>query len=161
MVPSGEPTRATVKELGELLSPGDVIVDGGNSKFTDDQMHDVMLREKGIGYIDAGVSGGVWGLENGYALMVGGTKDDVALAEQPAELAHRRPGGLARGHHHPDDPRRRERLDQPLEAVDVALARRAVVPDDLVTGAAQPLGHVAAHLARPDQPQAARSCSPW
>jgi 6-phosphogluconate dehydrogenase len=81
MVPSGEPTRATVKELGELLSEGDVVVDGGNSKFTDDQVHDVMLREKGIGYIDAGVSGGVWGLENGYALMVGGSKDDVAKVQ--------------------------------------------------------------------------------
>jgi len=61
MVPAGDPTRATVEQLGELLSPGDVVVDGGNSKFTDDQVHDVMLREKGIGYIDAGVSGGVWG----------------------------------------------------------------------------------------------------
>src|SRR3954447_25031558 len=65
MVPAGEPTRATVKELGELLSSGDVVIDGGNSKYTDDQVHDVMLREKGVGYIDAGVSGGVWGLENG------------------------------------------------------------------------------------------------
>jgi 6-phosphogluconate dehydrogenase len=81
MVPSGEPTRETIKQLAELLSPGDVVVDGGNSKFTDDQIHDVMLREKGIGYIDAGVSGGVWGLENGYALMVGGTKDDVAKVQ--------------------------------------------------------------------------------
>jgi 6-phosphogluconate dehydrogenase len=66
MVPSGEPTRATVKELAELLSPGDVIVEGGNSKYTDDQVHDVMCREKGIGYIDAGVSG---------------TKDDVATVQ--------------------------------------------------------------------------------
>jgi 6-phosphogluconate dehydrogenase len=81
MVPAGDATRATVKELGEVLSPGDVVVDGGNSKFTDDQVHDVMLREKGIGYIDAGVSGGVWGLENGYALMVGGSKDDVAKVQ--------------------------------------------------------------------------------
>jgi len=81
MVPAGEPTRATVKDLAELLSPGDVIVDGGNSKYTDDQLHDVLCREKGIGYIDAGVSGGVWGLENGYALMVGGTKDDVAKVQ--------------------------------------------------------------------------------
>jgi 6-phosphogluconate dehydrogenase len=81
MVPSGEPTRATVKELSELLSPGDVIVEGGNSKYTDDQIHDVMCREKGIGYIDVGVSGGVWGLENGYALMVGGSKDDVATVQ--------------------------------------------------------------------------------
>jgi 6-phosphogluconate dehydrogenase len=81
MVPSGEPTRATIKELAELLSPGDVVVDGGNSKFTDDQIHDVMLREKGIGYLDVGVSGGVWGLANGYALMVGGSKEDVAKVQ--------------------------------------------------------------------------------
>ncbi|WP_100500275.1 phosphogluconate dehydrogenase (NAD(+)-dependent, decarboxylating) [Geodermatophilus chilensis] len=81
MVPAGEPTRATVKELADVLSPGDVIVDGGNSKFTDDQIHDVMCREKGIGYIDAGVSGGVWGLENGYALMVGGAQEDVAKVQ--------------------------------------------------------------------------------
>jgi 6-phosphogluconate dehydrogenase len=81
MVPAGDPTRATVKDLAGLLEPGDVIVDGGNSKYTDDQVHDVMCREKGIGYIDAGVSGGVWGLENGYALMVGGTKDDVAKVQ--------------------------------------------------------------------------------
>ncbi len=78
MVPAGEPTRATVKELAGLLEPGDVIVDGGNSKYTDDQVHDVMCREKGIGYVVAGVSGGVCGLEIGYALMVGGTKEDVA-----------------------------------------------------------------------------------
>jgi 6-phosphogluconate dehydrogenase len=81
MVPSGEPTRATIKELAELLSPGDVVVDGGNSKYTDDQVHDVLYREKGLGYIDAGVSGGVWGLENGYALMVGGSKEDVAKVQ--------------------------------------------------------------------------------
>jgi 6-phosphogluconate dehydrogenase len=81
MVPAGEPTRATVNELAELLEAGDVIVDGGNSRFTDDQVHDVMCREKGIGYVDAGVSGGVWGLENGYALMVGGSKDDVAKVQ--------------------------------------------------------------------------------
>ncbi|WP_299959357.1 phosphogluconate dehydrogenase (NAD(+)-dependent, decarboxylating) [uncultured Modestobacter sp.] len=81
MVPSGEPTRTTVRELGELLSPGDVVIDGGNSKFTDDQVHAEELGAKGLGYIDAGVSGGVWGLENGYALMVGGSKEDVAKAQ--------------------------------------------------------------------------------
>jgi 6-phosphogluconate dehydrogenase len=81
MVPSGGPTRATVQELGELLSPGDVVVDGGNSKYTDDQVHAQMLGEKGIGYVDCGVSGGVWGLENGYALMVGGSKEDVAKVQ--------------------------------------------------------------------------------
>ncbi len=81
MVPAGEPTRETVKELGQLLEAGDVVVDGGNSRYTDDQIHDVMLREKGIGYVDAGVSGGVWGLENGYALMVGGSAEDVAKVQ--------------------------------------------------------------------------------
>jgi len=81
MVPSGEPTRSTVRELGELLAPGDVVVDGGNSKFTDDKVHADQLAEKGIGYVDAGVSGGVWGLENGYALMVGGSAEDVAKVQ--------------------------------------------------------------------------------
>jgi 6-phosphogluconate dehydrogenase len=81
MVPSGDPTRSTVQELGDLLEAGDVVVDGGNSKFTDDKVHAGMLAEKGIGYVDAGVSGGVWGLANGYALMVGGTKDDVAKVQ--------------------------------------------------------------------------------
>ncbi|WP_222195697.1 phosphogluconate dehydrogenase (NAD(+)-dependent, decarboxylating) [Modestobacter italicus] len=81
MVPSGEPTRSTVRALGELLSPGDVVIDGGNSKFTDDKVHAEELGAKGLGYIDAGVSGGVWGLENGYALMVGGSKEDVAKAQ--------------------------------------------------------------------------------
>jgi 6-phosphogluconate dehydrogenase len=81
MVPSGDPTRATVRELGELLSPGDVVVDGGNSKFTDDKVHADELAIRGIGYVDAGVSGGVWGLENGYALMVGGSAEDVAKVQ--------------------------------------------------------------------------------
>ena len=81
MVPAGEPTRATVRDLGELLSPGDVVVDGGNSKFTDDKVHADMLAEKGVGYVDVGVSGGVWGLDNGYALMVGGSAEDVAKVQ--------------------------------------------------------------------------------
>jgi 6-phosphogluconate dehydrogenase len=81
MVPSGEPTRATVQELGELLSEGDVIVDGGNSRYTDDKLHSQHMAAKGIGYGDAGVSGGVWGLKNGYALMVGGEDEHVALVQ--------------------------------------------------------------------------------
>lgn len=72
MVPAGDPTRATVKELAELLDEGDVVVDGGNSRWTDDQVHGDLLADKGIGFVDCGVSGGVWGLENGYALMAGG-----------------------------------------------------------------------------------------
>jgi len=83
MVPAGEITRATVTELIELLDEGDVIVDGGNSRWTDDEKHSALAAEKGIGYIDCGVSGGVWGLENGYALMAGGTTDDIAKV-QPA-----------------------------------------------------------------------------
>ena len=80
MVPSGEPTRETVRELGDLLAAGDVVVEGGNSRFTDDQVHAARLAERGIGYVDCGVSGGVWGKENGYALMVGGAEEHVARA---------------------------------------------------------------------------------
>lgn len=81
MVPSGEPTRATVKELSGLLGEGDVVVDGGNSRWTDDIANAELLAEKGIGYVDCGVSGGVWGLENGYALMYGGDADDIAKVQ--------------------------------------------------------------------------------
>jgi 6-phosphogluconate dehydrogenase len=83
MVPAGDPTRETVNELGGLLGEGDLVVDGGNSKWTDDQANAAMLGEKGIGFVDCGVSGGVWGLENGYALMCGGSDEDVAKV-QPA-----------------------------------------------------------------------------
>jgi 6-phosphogluconate dehydrogenase len=83
MVPSGDITRSTVTELIELLDEGDVIVDGGNSRWTDDEKHSALAAEKNIGYVDCGVSGGVWGLENGYALMAGGTADDIAKV-QPA-----------------------------------------------------------------------------
>jgi 6-phosphogluconate dehydrogenase len=81
MVPAGEPTRATVRELGGLLGAGDVVVDGGNSRWTDDVSNCELLGERGIGYVDAGVSGGVWGLANGYALMVGGAADEVAKVQ--------------------------------------------------------------------------------
>jgi 6-phosphogluconate dehydrogenase len=77
MVPAGAPTQATVEELGKLLSAGDVVVDGGNSHYVDDQKHGAELAARGIGFVDCGVSGGVWGLENGYALMVGGTEADI------------------------------------------------------------------------------------
>ena len=77
MVPSGEPTRATVSALGDLLGEGDIVVDGGNSRWTDDQRHGDLLAPKGIGFVDCGVSGGVWGLENGYALMAGGDPANI------------------------------------------------------------------------------------
>ncbi|MFI9270028.1 phosphogluconate dehydrogenase (NAD(+)-dependent, decarboxylating) [Kitasatospora sp. NPDC052896] len=81
MVPAGAPTQATVEELAELLSPGDVVVDGGNSRWTDDVAHAELLAAKGIGFVDCGVSGGVWGLENGYALMYGGDAEHVAKVQ--------------------------------------------------------------------------------
>ncbi|WP_214319110.1 phosphogluconate dehydrogenase (NAD(+)-dependent, decarboxylating) [Nonomuraea sediminis] len=77
MVPAGKPTQDTVDALGELLGEGDIVVDGGNSHYVDDQKHAAELAEKGIGFVDCGVSGGVWGLQNGYALMCGGTEAHV------------------------------------------------------------------------------------
>ena len=83
MVPHGGPTHDTIAALADLLSEGDVVVDGGNSRWTDDEQHAALLGEKGVGFVDCGVSGGVWGLENGYALMAGGSAEDVAKL-QPA-----------------------------------------------------------------------------
>ena len=82
MVPAGDPTRDTVKELAELLGEGDLVVDGGNSRWTDDIAHGEMLAAKSIGFVDCGVSGGVWGLQNGYALMYGGEADDIAKVQE-------------------------------------------------------------------------------
>jgi 6-phosphogluconate dehydrogenase len=81
MVPAGDPTRATVAELAGLLDKGDAIVDGGNSKYTDSMEHAASLSDRGIAFIDAGVSGGVWGLKFGYCLMVGGPSDAVRRLE--------------------------------------------------------------------------------
>ncbi|PYE18683.1 6-phosphogluconate dehydrogenase [Williamsia limnetica] len=99
MVPSGEPTRSTVRTLSETLSPGDLVIDGGNSKYTDDAINAELLSAKGISYIDCGVSGGVWGLENGYGLMCGGAKADVERA-MPIFDALRPPGERADGFVH-------------------------------------------------------------
>ena len=78
MVPSGPITDAVIGDLSGLLEPGDIIIDGGNSRFTDDARHSSELEAKGIRFVDCGVSGGVWGLENGYGLMVGGSAANVA-----------------------------------------------------------------------------------
>ena len=78
MVPAGEPTRQTIAELHGLLEAGDVVIDGGNSHYVDDQENARLLGTRKIGFIDAGVSGGVWGLKNGYGLMVGGDDADVS-----------------------------------------------------------------------------------
>ena len=77
MVPSGPPTEETVQAVAALLAPGDVIIDGGNTRFHDDVRRSKELAAKKLQYIDAGTSGGIWGLKNGYCLMVGGNKEAV------------------------------------------------------------------------------------
>lgn len=78
MVPSGAPTAETITALAALLEAGDLVVDGGNSNFRHSQAHAAELAERGIGFVDAGVSGGVWGLEEGYCIMAGGQPQDIA-----------------------------------------------------------------------------------
>ncbi len=85
MVPSGKATEDTIKQLASLMSAGDIIIDGGNSNFHDSQRHAVELAEKKIRFLDAGTSGGVWGLEVGYSLMVGGDESAYKHVE-PALL---------------------------------------------------------------------------
>jgi 6-phosphogluconate dehydrogenase len=76
MVPAGDITEKTIAALAEVLEPGDAIIDGGNSHYHDDIRHAAMLREKGIHHVDVGTSGGVWGFERGFCLMIGG-EDEV------------------------------------------------------------------------------------
>ncbi|MDN3241979.1 phosphogluconate dehydrogenase (NAD(+)-dependent, decarboxylating) [Glycomyces tritici] len=106
MVPAGEPTRSTVAELGALLAEGDIVIDGGNSRFTDDAVNAALLAERGIGYVDAGVSGGVWGITEGYALMVGGAEGDVErlmpifnALKPEGEFGFVHAGGVGAGHY--------------------------------------------------------------
>ncbi|OAN41914.1 phosphogluconate dehydrogenase (NAD(+)-dependent, decarboxylating) [Mycolicibacterium iranicum] len=80
MVPSGTVTESTIAALAEVLGEGDLVIDGGNSRYTEDGKHAKLLAEKGIAFVDAGVSGGIWGLTEGYGLMVGGSDADVARA---------------------------------------------------------------------------------
>jgi 3-hydroxyisobutyrate dehydrogenase-like beta-hydroxyacid dehydrogenase len=98
MVPAGGPTQATIDQLAGLLEADDLVIDGGNSKFTDDARHAEELGAKGIHFVDCGVSGGVWGLENGYGLMCGGDEADVEacrplLGELGSKVLHVGPCG--------------------------------------------------------------------
>lgn len=102
MVPHGKPTDEIIDKLESLLGPGDLVIEGGNSRFTDDQRHAQQLAGKGIGYLDCGVSGGVWGLDNGYGLMVGGSEELVATA-MPIFDALRPTGERAEGFVHVGD----------------------------------------------------------
>ena len=94
MVPSGKPTDDVITELAGLLGKGDVVVDGGNSNWRDSQRHGAELAARDIGFVDCGTSGGIWGLEEGYCLMVGGSPENVALV-QPAFDALAPEGGFA------------------------------------------------------------------
>jgi len=81
MLPSGAPTEEAIEDLLETLEQGDVVVDGGNSNYHDSQRRGALLAQQGIGYVDSGTSGGIWGLDNGYCLMVGGERAAVAEVE--------------------------------------------------------------------------------
>lgn len=80
MVPSGRITDEVIHQVAEVLEPGDLVIDGGNSRYTDDAVHAEFLASKSLRFMDVGVSGGIWGLENGYGLMAGGEAEDVARA---------------------------------------------------------------------------------
>lgn len=99
MVPSGPVTDQTITELAGVLSEGDLVIDGGNSRYTEDKPHADLLAQKGIAFIDAGVSGGIWGLSEGYGLMVGGSDEDVARA-MPIFDTLRPPGPVEDGFVH-------------------------------------------------------------
>lgn len=95
MVPAGAPTQSVIDELAGTLSAGDVIIDGGNSNWRDSQARGAALAAKGIGFMDAGTSGGVWGLANGYCLMVGAAPETYAVVE-PALVTLAPPDGCLR-----------------------------------------------------------------
>ncbi|GAA3249413.1 decarboxylating 6-phosphogluconate dehydrogenase [Pseudonocardia petroleophila] len=107
MVPSGDATRGTVQALADVLEPGDLVIDGGNSRYTDDGPNAALLDAKGIGYLDCGVSGGIWGKDNGYGLMAGGSAEHVEMAmpifdalrpEGPREEGFAHAGPVGAGH---------------------------------------------------------------
>ena len=108
MVPAGVVTDVVIAELSTLLSAGDLVIDGGNSRFTDDFAHSALLATTGVHYIDAGVSGGVWGRTNGFGLMVGGSADQVERAMPvfdalrpagPRDESFVHAGGVGAGHY--------------------------------------------------------------
>lgn len=108
MVPAGEITHSVIKELVGLMADGDLIIDGGNSRFTEDARHGALAHKHSVGFMDAGVSGGVWGLKNGYGLMVGGADEHVERAmpifdalrpEGPREEGFVHVGPVGAGHY--------------------------------------------------------------
>ncbi|MFQ6104347.1 MAG: phosphogluconate dehydrogenase (NAD(+)-dependent, decarboxylating) [Candidatus Glassbacteria bacterium] len=96
MVPAGDPTEQTVRDLGELMEPGDVIIDGGNSHYKDDVRRARFLGEKEIHYVDVGTSGGIWGIERGYCLMIGGEEGVIMHLDPIFNTLSPGPGEIAR-----------------------------------------------------------------
>ena len=108
MVPPGAATDQTITALGNLLAEGNLVVDGGNTKFTDDMVHAAELKAKGIGFVDCGVSGGVWGKDNGYGLMCGGDAQHIEMVmpifdalrpEGPRDEGFVHAGDIGSGHY--------------------------------------------------------------
>jgi 6-phosphogluconate dehydrogenase len=108
MVPPGAATDQSITDLGNLLTEGDLVVDGGNTKFTDDMVHAAELKAKGIGFVDCGVSGGVWGKDNGYGLMCGGDAQHIEMVmpifdalrpEGPRDEGFVHAGDIGSGHY--------------------------------------------------------------
>ena len=108
MVPSGRITDEVIHQVAEVLEPGDLVIDGGNSRYTDDAVHAEFLASRGLRFMDVGVSGGIWGLENGYGLMAGGEAEDVERAmpvfdalrpEGPREEGFVHAGPVGAGHY--------------------------------------------------------------
>ncbi|MDO5711118.1 MAG: decarboxylating 6-phosphogluconate dehydrogenase [Micrococcales bacterium] len=108
MVPHGDPTTETIEALKGVLEDGDLVIDGGNSHFKNDEINAAALLEKGIHYVDCGVSGGIWGLDNGYGLMAGGDDEDIERAmpifdalrpEGPRDEGFAHSGRIGAGHY--------------------------------------------------------------
>lgn len=104
MLPAGEATERALHDLTTLLDSGDIVVDGGNSWYQDSERRGKWLAERGIGFVDAGTSGGIWGLDNGYCLMVGGNERDIAVIKPflqilAAERAWAHIGPIGAGHY--------------------------------------------------------------
>lgn len=108
MVPAGDVTASVIADLADKLAAGDLVIDGGNSKYTEDQKHHELLAAHGIGFVDVGVSGGIWGLANGYGLMAGGSPERISAAmplfdalrpEGPREESFVHVGEVGAGHY--------------------------------------------------------------
>jgi 6-phosphogluconate dehydrogenase len=105
MLPSGDPTEETVKALGSVFEKDDIIIDGGNSFYKDDIRRAKMLKEKGIHYVDVGTSGGVWGFDRGFCMMIGGEKDVVTHLDPIFNALAPGLGSIERTKGYNDDPR--------------------------------------------------------